>query len=102
MKIEKGQIIAGQPVLKVRDFFKRNERFGIETAAYFFNLSQKAAKAICLELTELGYCERVPAERMAPAYRKEVRYELLPLGRSLALARAISPMTREKADPRSE
>jgi predicted nucleotidyltransferase len=98
MKIEKGQMIAGQPVLKVRDFFKRNERFGIETAAYFFNLSNKAAKTICLEFTELGYCERVPPKEMVPAYRKEIRYELLPLGRSLALARAVPPITRQKAE----
>ncbi|MVM40955.1 hypothetical protein GO730_30125 [Spirosoma sp. HMF3257] len=98
MKIEKDQIIAGQPVLKVRNFFKRNERFGIETAVYFFNLSKKAAKAICLEFAELDYCQRIPAEEMVPAYRKEVWYELSSLGRSLALARAIPPITRQKAD----
>ncbi|AKD56692.1 nucleotidyltransferase domain-containing protein [Spirosoma radiotolerans] len=98
MKIEKGQMIAGQPILKVRDFFKRYERFSVETAAYFFTLSKKAAKMICLEFTELGYCKRVLPEEMAPAYRKEIRYELLPLGCSLALARAVPPITRQKAD----
>lgn len=47
MKIERGQIIAGQPVLKVRDFFKRYEQFDVEDAAYFFAISKKAAKTLC-------------------------------------------------------
>lgn len=98
MKIEKGQIISGQPVLKVRDFFKRFERYDVENAAYFFAISKKAAKAMCLELAELGYSERVPLEQMPDEHKKENWYDLLPLGHSLRLARAVPSINRQKAD----
>lgn len=98
MKIEKGQIIAGQPILKVRDFFKRYEQFDVENAAYFFAISPKAAKTLCLELVELGYSQRISAEEMPPDHKKEIWYDLLPPGRSLRLARAVPRISREKAD----
>ncbi len=98
MKIEKGQIIAEQPVLKVRDFFKRYEQYSVEDAASFFAISKKAASEMCLDLVQLGYSERIHPEQMAHAYKKKIWYDLLPLGRSLRLARAIPSITRPKAD----
>ncbi len=98
MKIEKGQTIAGQSVLKVRDFFKRYQRFDAADVAHFFAISKKAAKAVCLELLKAGYSEQVPKEQMPDEYKKEIWYDLLPLGRSLRLARAVPPITRQKAD----
>ena len=98
MKIEKGQIIAGRPVLKVRDFFERFERYDVEDIAKFFSTTKKAAKAACLELAELGYSERVSLEQMPDEHKKETWYDLLPLGRSLRLARAVPRISRQKAD----
>ncbi|MVM32058.1 hypothetical protein GO755_18555 [Spirosoma sp. HMF4905] len=98
MKIEKGQIIAGQPVLKVRDFFKRHERFCLDSITYFFAMSPEDANRFCSELIGLGYCEQIISDQIDPDFNEEVWHELLPLGRSLRLARAVPRISRQKAD----
>lgn len=97
MKIEKGQIIAGQPVLRIRDFFKRNRYFELSDAALFFGLSDEEAKILCTAVTELGYCQERSVDQNIIDHENEKWYDLLPLGRSLALAKARPPIGRAKA-----
>lgn len=90
MKYEKGQIIAGLPVLKVRDLLKKRESFNVDAIEYLLKVSRIEAQRILNELVSGGYLE--------PREGREGSYEKTPLGLRLATVSGTPRMTRAKAD----
>ncbi|GAB2566861.1 nucleotidyltransferase domain-containing protein [Spirosoma areae] len=100
MRLDKTSTIGGLPILKTRDFFKRHLRWDLNVQAVMkvFTFNARQAKHYVDELHQRGLIERMTEDTFGRAYdAKEAWYRLSDLGRSLALARAVPPMKREKA-----
>ncbi len=90
MKINSKDTIAGFPLLRIRDLLKRSDYFTPESLAYFLKISTKAARAALKEFAELGYIKMYEV--------KPVVYSKTTKGNALALARAVGPISKEKAE----
>ena len=90
MRIAKNELLAGIPVLKIRDYF-RLLYSGLMTRdglAERFNLNEKETEGLVGELLSKGYIE--PADNGM--------YRLTLKGNALSIARCMAPINREKAD----
>ena len=96
MKLDTTQLIGGYPILRIRDMFKRQSEFSRESVEWLMKLSAAKATRLIKELVQLGYLELIPPRH--PQEAKEKWYELTSSGRTLALARAVPSMKREKAE----
>ena len=89
MRIAKNELLAGIPVLKIRDYF-RLLYSGLMTRdglAERFNLNEKETEGLVGELLSKGYIE--PADNGM--------YRLTLKGNALSIARCMAPINREKA-----
>lgn len=98
MRIDKTQKVAGYPLLRIRDFLKKHEQFSYRSVTGFFEVEAEEANKIIESLLNDGYIQPVPDERRLGWDKTTVPFEHTPRGRSLSLARATSPMSREKAE----
>lgn len=89
MRIMKGQLIAGLPALKVRDFF-RYERGIINEVSigHWLTISKTKRLALLEKLSSEGYLRR----------KKNGIYEFTDLGRRLGCASGAPPLSRPKAE----
>lgn len=94
MRINRTDKIAGQPILKIRDIFKDagSALFSVRAVMDKCGISEDEARAIIEELARQGFIEPDPDGQ------KEGFYRTTGLGLSLANARAVKPITRDKAD----
>lgn len=97
MKIDRLQTIAGHPVLRIRYLFKAQRELCGESVGLKMGLPSGEGTALIEELEALGYLEAIPLAEN-PSYRKEQWWRLKAIGCSLALARAVPPMKRAKAE----
>lgn len=95
MKLDCTQLIAGYPILSIRDLFKWRSVLCRENIEDRMKISAAKATHLIKELVKLGYLELMPSDFPEEKGRW---YELLPMGRTLALARAVPPMKRAKAE----
>jgi len=98
MKLDTTQLIGGYPILRIRDMFKRQSEFSCESVEWLMKLPAAKATRLIKELVQLGYLEFMPPRTAAEHADKSKWYELTSKGRTLALARAVPPMKREKAE----
>jgi predicted nucleotidyltransferase len=98
MKLDTTQLIGGYPILRIRDMFKRQSEFSCESVEWLMKLSTAKATRLIKELVQLGYLEFMPPRTAAEHADKTKWYELTSEGRTSALARAVPPMKREKAE----
>ena len=79
----------------MRDFLRRagHFEFAKHGVANFFKVSERKAAAILREMMARAWIEHASP----PGDAIRGRYKVAPLGKSLALARAVPPITREKA-----
>ena len=88
MRIAKNELLAGIPVLKIRDYF-RLLYSGLMTRdglAERFNLNEKETEGLVGELLSKGYIE--PADNGM--------YRLTLKGNALSIARCMAPITVKK------
>lgn len=99
MRIDRQETIAGLPILSVRDMlrFAHGYEFTVEHAIDRLKLGKQKAAELMRELLSRGFVLVLPQRR---GYPKTRYYELTDAGRSLCLARAVSPLTRAKAERR--
>lgn len=95
MKLDTSQSIAGYPILRIRDLFKWRSELCRENLEDKLKISTPKAAKLLKELVRLGYLELMPSR--FPEERGRW-FELTPAGRTLALARAVPPMKRDKAE----
>lgn len=88
MKLNTNEIIAGFPIMKIRDLLK-NEVINCNIVRRNLNVDEHEAERIIASLQELGYIEKSEKDNI---------YEVTLDGNRLALAKAVSPLKREKAD----
>jgi len=93
MRIDKTEMIAGQPILRVRDFLRSigDNGFTDLEIAHRFKVSQGGAAEILRELRARSWVE--PREEHEPGW-----YEVSMRGRALAAARAVPPISRMAAE----
>ena len=97
MKLDTTQLVAGYPILRIRDLFKKQKAFCRESIEWRLKVSAAEADRVIAELLALGYLEPAPAQ--SPFYPQgEEWFELTQQGRTLSLARALPPLSREKAE----
>lgn len=94
MRIDSDQTIAGQPALRIRDFFKRERDRSWTTATLrqALVLSVRAAGRVVARLEAEGYIVHDCVYRGRPFWR------VAPLGRRLAHAKGARPITRRAAE----
>ena len=93
MKMDTTQQVAGHPILRIRDLFKNEialNRYHVERK---MKCSAEEAVALLDKLVAGGY---LVWDGEREGYWAQ--YDLLPPARSLGMARAVSPIKREKAD----
>jgi len=97
MKLDASLQIAGYPILLIRDLFKAQKSFCAESLEWRMKVDPAEAQRLLTELQVLGYLESEPA---ATSYRPTTDewFDLTQAGRTLALARAMPSMSREKAE----
>lgn len=91
MKIDKSIVLAGIPIIKIRDFLRRHgvqSTFTILMIADYFGVSAKLAVNILKELVALGYVEISHSEE----------YTCTVKGNALAQVKFVKRMNRAKAD----
>lgn len=93
MRIDKTELIAGQPILRVRDFLRSigDNGFTDLEIAHRFKVSQGGAAEILRELRARSWIE--PRDGHEPGW-----YEVSMRGRALAAARAVAPISRMAAE----
>ena len=94
MTIDPKASLSGIPLLKIRDFLRRDP-FGLWTAEHFkdaFKLSQRQTSALLAVLSRKGYIEK-ELEWHEPQHWKSTE-----LGAKLASAHAGRPISRRTAD----
>lgn len=90
MRIQKGEFLAGLPILNIRNFLRKVEErdsFNSFSVQEYFHLSPKEAISLLQQLEQEGLVEG-----------QGNIYHLTVKGRSLANARCVKPLNREKAD----
>lgn len=97
MKIDTSHRIAGYPILRIRDLFKVQKSFCAESLEWRMKVDPAEAQRLLTELQALGYIEPEPATKTYRSDNDEW-FDLTQAGRTLALARAVPPMSREKAE----
>lgn len=90
MKIDKSEIIAGFPALTIRKLLRSDDALLLENIMLDLQIDEHQAKQLLGELQELGYVEKFSDERGF--------YELTILANAFRQAKAIPPISREKAD----
>lgn len=89
MRIEKGQLIAGIPAIKIRNMFRKIYQFiDPETVEELLEVSPEEGKRIFDILLQEGYIEKS---------EEEGHYEISNLARRLINASAAAPIARDKA-----
>lgn len=97
MKIDSSHRIAGYPILRIRDLFKKQKAFCLESIEWCLKVPSDEADRVLAELLALGYLEPMPAQN--PFYPQGAEwFDLTQQGRTLALARALPPLSREKVE----
>jgi predicted nucleotidyltransferase len=93
MRIDPKDTLAGQSILKIRDFLRRNQlhNWGEETVGYAFAVDSKTAKRIIILLKRRGYIE--PIQISGEKYWKNTIQ-----GNALALSSAAKPISRATAE----
>lgn len=93
MHIDSKNTLAGQPILKIREFLRRNQscNWGEMTVRSTFNVDSKTAKGIISFLNRRGYVE--PIQISGKTYWKNTIK-----GNSLALSSAAPPISRTTAE----
>lgn len=93
MRISRDQIICGIPAMQLRDAFKRlDSAFDVEHLADLLKVGPAEAQACLDSLMVEGYVERDFEAEGRQFFRATVR------GGALALASALKPISRERAD----
>ena len=97
MRLDRNEIIGGQPIRRVRDFIRvnRDARPTPQEVISFFKTSRVAASAIIKAMMDRGLITTAAPEARDP--RKEV-YTITDLGVRFAAARLLKPISRAKAD----
>lgn len=90
MRYEKGQTIAGIPILKIRDMLKRGNLFSADSIKYDLKISLAEAKQVLQALISEKYLE--------PAEHFENRYELTQLGVRLLSVSGVPRLSRARAE----
>jgi predicted nucleotidyltransferase len=96
MRIDKNEMIAGLPILKVRDWLRKVRRpygFEVEHIAAYFNFSERKAGELMRELKQRGLIELMDGKPGEQGY-----HHVTMAGNALAMARAMPPITRAKAE----
>lgn len=89
MRIQRKEIIAGIPILKIRDYIKKyfSGYFSISNLEDHFGLKPRETQKLIHELLRQDYIER-----------QKGKYRLTLKGRSLCIARCVPPLDKKKAD----
>jgi predicted transcriptional regulator len=97
MRLDRNEIIGGQPIRRVRDFIRMNRdaRPAPSEVISFFKTNRVTARAIIDAMMNQGLITRAAPE--AWDRRKEV-YTVTDLGVRFAAARLLKPISRAKAD----
>jgi predicted nucleotidyltransferase len=90
VRINAKDVVAGFPILKIRDLLK-NETINSNVVKWVLKIDEPEASHVITVLKELGYITRGEMEN-------HDTYEVTLDGSSLALAKAVSPLKRAKAD----
>src|SRR5262245_9388270 len=98
MRIDKNERIAGQAILRVRDYLRHftgdpDHLFGKGHVADYFKVSERKAAQIIRELKARGWIE--PAKGK---YGKEGYCSITIEGNAFTAARAVPPINRAKAE----
>jgi predicted nucleotidyltransferase len=96
MRIDKNESIAGQRILRIRDYLRRvgpPRMFRKGNVVEYFNVSDRKAAEILRELKVHGLIERAQGRDGQHGF-----YELTMRGNALTSANAIPPITRAKAE----
>ena len=98
MRINSADTIAGQPVLAIRQLFKKTQYRGgtLSDIANQLHVDQKAAREIFDTLCAEAYIE--PTETPHYADEDNTHWQTTLKGNSLALATARKPITRQTAE----
>lgn len=96
-RIALDQQIGGQPIARVRDFFRtyRRQEITASSIEHHFALSRPRARTLSTVLERAGYLEPASGTR---GYRSERAWTTTRLGEQLANATAAPPITRQTAD----
>lgn len=97
MKIDASNQIAGYPILRIRDLFKAQKSFCAESIEWRMKVDSTEAQRLLRKLQALGYLEPEPATKTYSS-NNDQWFDLTQAGRTLALARAVPPMSRAKAE----
>ncbi len=97
MRIDRSELIAGIPILKIRDFLRwaSGDEWRLEALCDRLKISKHKAQLVLRELIARGWVERMPKDKWSPGVRW-LRRTLD--GGSLASARAVPPIARDKAE----
>jgi DNA-binding MarR family transcriptional regulator len=93
MNVDLSKTIGGQPLLLIRDYFRKHRPPNAETTARFFQLKKRNASALIDELCAAGLIERGPRAKRGNDY-----YVLTDLGRRLKETKALMRVPRAKAE----
>jgi hypothetical protein len=96
MRIDRTERVAGQPILRVREYLRRSRRPIVVTkdgVARWFKVSDRKAAEILRELKARSWVERLEGK-----FGRQGYYELTMKGNAFTAASAIPPMTRDKAE----
>jgi DNA-binding MarR family transcriptional regulator len=103
MRIQPGDMIAGQPALAMRKLMRRGRAYGpttsgnsLTTIAEVLGVDLSAARLLFQELCQEGYIE--PTQVHTASDRKEKCWYTTTRGNALANAKASKPITRQTAD----
>lgn len=93
MHINSKDTLAGQPILKIREFLRRNQscNWGEVTVRSTFNVDSKTAKGIINLLNRRGYVESIQISEKT-YWKNTIK------GNSLALSSAALPISRTTAE----
>jgi predicted nucleotidyltransferase len=97
MRLDLKETIAGLPIIKIRDVLRRagSDEWQVEYFAHQLKLPVPKARKVVQELLERRWIERVPPP---PRRKLPIYYRRTLLGGSVALAKAIKPLSRPKAE----
>lgn len=97
MRIDRTEIVAGVPILKIRDLLRHasSDEWRVEYVAERLKLSLPKARKVVAELLQRGWIQQTPAPRWN---RRLKLYQRTLDGGSLASARAVKPISRAKAE----
>jgi predicted nucleotidyltransferase len=95
MRIDRSEMIAGQPITKVRSFLRRlgHREWSTEAIAEYFSIDRATGKNLIAELCRRNLLEKA---KLWPGERK-VFYQRGPAASQLALASFLKPISRKRA-----